>query len=258
MKDYLIDHLDEDKRLNFQNTIDVYNLDRELDFFNFNKKDHVLDAGCGNGNVLEKLNMKGISNIHGIDLSDDRVRQAKERFKSEKNINIMMRPLEQTGFAEASYDKVLCRYIFEHVLCPKNVLTELHRILKPGGSLYIINFDDIFFNFHTKNDAFNKQLDVFQNKIPQDLKIGRKIPQLLKNNNFKNIEWHAETYFFKGERLNLERENSCMRLEQGRKNLSKFFDTLEEYDAFAKTYLEEMHDDCNVLSMTKYLIKATR
>ena len=137
MKDYLIDHLDEDKRLNFQNTIDVYNLDRELDFFNFNKKDHVLDAGCGNGNVLEKLNMKGISNIHGIDLSDDRVRQAKERFKSEKNINIMMRPLEQTGFAEASYDKVLCRYIFEHVLCPKNVLTELHRILKPGGSLYI-------------------------------------------------------------------------------------------------------------------------
>ena len=258
MKDYLIDHLDEDKRLNFQNTIDVYDLDKELDFFKFNKKDLVLDAGCGNGNVLEKLNMKGISNIHGIDLSEDRVKQATERFKSLDHINIMMRSLEQTGLAEASYDTILCRYIFEHVLSPKNVLTELHRILKPDGSLFIINFDDIFFNFHTKNEVFNKQLEIFQNKIPQDLKIGRKIPQLLKENNFKNIEWHAETYFFKGERLMLERENSSMRLEQGRKNLSKFFNNLEEYDTFAKTYLEEMHDDCNVLSMTKYLIRATR
>jgi hypothetical protein len=54
----------------------------------------------------------------------------------------------------------------------------------------------------------------------------------------------------------MEMENNKMRLDQGRTHLSKYFKDLSEYDQFAHTYIEEMKDDCNVLSVAKFLIKA--
>jgi 2-polyprenyl-3-methyl-5-hydroxy-6-metoxy-1,4-benzoquinol methylase len=73
VKNYLIDSKHEDKRLDFQNTIDVYNLEKELEFFSFENHQAVLDAGCGNGNVIEKLIRKNIPLIHAVDLSQERV-----------------------------------------------------------------------------------------------------------------------------------------------------------------------------------------
>lgn len=258
MKSYLIDHKDENKRLNFQNTIDVYNLDQELNFFPLKKTDLILDAGCGNGNVVEKLMEKGHTTIHGADFSDDRIQQASERFKGHKNINFFQRSLNKTEFNESTYDVILCRYVYEHVTNAKEILEELHRILKPKGHICIINFDNIFFGFHTKNDFFNNQLKALREKLPQDFKIARKLPQMLNACHFENVEWEARTYFFKGERLKLEMENTRMRLEQGRNHLSKYFNNLNEYDTFAMTYLDEMKDECNVLSTSKYLIKASK
>jgi ubiquinone/menaquinone biosynthesis C-methylase UbiE len=258
MKTYLIDHSDENKRLDFQNKIDVYNLDRELDFFSLQKNDLILDAGCGTGNVIEKLLQLGHSRIHGLDFSEDRIRQSQERFSSYNDVQLFNRPMDKTEFSPSTYDVVFCRYIYEHVTNPKEILAELYRVIKPNGHIYLVNLDDIFFNFHTKNEFFNQQLKSLQDKLPQDFKIGRKLPLMLREQKFEQIEWEAQTYFFKGERLKLERENTRMRLEQGRCHLSKFFSSTSEYDDFAKTYLDEMQDDCNVLSLSKYLIKANK
>lgn len=258
MKDYLIDSADENKRLDFQNKIDVYNLDHELNFFEWNPNDLVLDAGCGNGNVIEKLLQKGLSKIHGVDFSQDRVNQASARFTDHKDVNFFQRSLDNTEFKNETYDKVICRYVYEHVTNPSEIIKELNRVLKPKGEINIINFDDIFFGFYTKNEKFNQDLKALKNKVPQDFEIARKIPHLLKSQNFKDIVWDAQCFFFKGERLELEIANTKMRLEQGRPHLSKYFDNLNQYDQFAETYLAEMRDDCNVLTTTKYLIKARK
>ena len=258
MKNYLIDHADENRRLDFQNKIDVYNLDNELSYFEWDKNSTILDAGCGNGNVVEKLLNKGLTNIHGVDFSADRIQQITDRFKEHKNLKFFQQELHQTGFAENSYDQIICRYVFEHVTNPEEIVNEFYRVLKPNGSIGIINFDDIFFNFYTKNETFNKQLKELKSKVPQDFEIARKIPQILKQGGFKQIVWDAESYFFKGTRLEMEMENNRMRLSQGRPHLSKYFKDVEEYDKFAKTYIEEMKDENNVMSVAKYMIKAIK
>lgn len=258
MKDYLIDSVDENRRLDYQNKIDVYNLDNELSFFDWKENDLVLDAGCGNGNVVEKLLAKGLNHIHGIDLSADRVKQSQERFKDNKDVQFFQRSLEATEFKDGVYDQVICRYVYEHVTHPSEIIKELHRVLKPNGVINIINFDDVFFGFYTKNEKFNEELKALKSKVPQDFEIARKLPHLLKSHQFKNIVWDAQTYFFKGERLAMEIENNKMRLEQARPHLSKYFDSMDAYDQFAATYMEELKDDCNVLFMTKYLIKAKK
>lgn len=258
MKNYLIDHVDENRRLDFQAKIDVYDLTKELAHFQWDKRDLILDAGCGNGNVIKELIDLGMTQIHGIDFSEDRIRQANERFNNRSEVQLFNRSLDNTDFHSNTYNTILCRYIFEHIPNPGRVIEELYRVLKPDGLIYVINFDDIFFNFYTKNETFNNQLKMLKSKVPQDFEIARKLPQILKQIGFKNVEWEAETFFFKGERLALEMENNRMRLEQGRAHLAAYFNNEEEYLSFAKTYIEEMKDDCNVLATTKYLIKAAK
>jgi ubiquinone/menaquinone biosynthesis C-methylase UbiE len=256
MKNYLIENESEIERLNFQNSIDVYDINKEICHFNWSSIDVVLDAGCGSGNVIEKLLEKKISTIYGIDMSSDRVNYSKERFKNFKNVTISKAPLEGTNLEKNYFDKIICRYIFEHVTNPVSILEELKSLLKSSGSLYIINFDDVFFSFYTKNTKLNNQLKVLKSKLEQDFEIGRKLPQLLNQVGFEKIKWEAETFFFKEERLALEIKNSQMRLTQGRDHLSQYFNSIQEYDIFAADYLKEMEDPNNILSTTKYLIEA--
>lgn len=258
MKNYLIDSSKENERLNYQNKIDAYNLNKEMQYIRPEKGQYFLDAGCGNGNVIEALLQYGVEKIDGVDLSADRVMQAKERFSTNPNIQFFQRSLDKTEFPENTYDRILTRYIFEHVTNAKEILVELHRVLKVGGKFSIINFDDIFFDFYTKNEKFNHDLKALKSKLPQDFEIAKKLPHYLSECGFSNVTWTAEKFFFKDEMLAMEIENSRMRLEQGREHLHKLFSSPSDYDQFAKTYLEEMKDPNNVIGWTKFMITAEK
>jgi SAM-dependent methyltransferase len=46
-------------------------------------------------------------------------------------------PAHAIPVGDAEYDAVLCTQVLEHVANPQDVLNELHRLLKPGGRLYM-------------------------------------------------------------------------------------------------------------------------
>ena len=46
-------------------------------------------------------------------------------------------PAHDLGVPSESYDAVLCTQVLEHVPNPDEVARELHRILRPGGRLYL-------------------------------------------------------------------------------------------------------------------------
>ena len=46
-------------------------------------------------------------------------------------------PLDALPLPDASFDGVLCTQVLEHVADPSAVLAELHRVLVPGGSLWL-------------------------------------------------------------------------------------------------------------------------
>jgi 2-polyprenyl-3-methyl-5-hydroxy-6-metoxy-1,4-benzoquinol methylase len=107
MKNYLIEGKSEVERLNFQNKIDVYDINKEINHFKWTASDLVLDAGCGSGNVIEKLLEKKVAAIHGIDMSTDRVEHTEERFKKYKNVKITQGSLENTHLEKDNYDKII-------------------------------------------------------------------------------------------------------------------------------------------------------
>lgn len=255
---YLIESRSESSRLDLQSKISAYNIDNELEFFNYRPDDYILDAGCGHGNLIEKLLKKGISKIDGIDFGIDRINEARERFKSFSNVRLAVGDLSKLKTSDGTYDKIVCRYLFEHLESPVDILHELHRVMKPNGEIQIINFDDIFFGLYSSDSRLNAELKRLKSLLPYDFEIGRKIPILLREVGFSNIEWHAETFFFKDENRRMEKENSKMRLIQARDSLLRFFKSVGDFDQFCKSYLNAFDDPCTVLWCSKYLIKAQK
>lgn len=87
----------------------------------------VLEVGCGAGNVLEQVEGARV----GIDLSTFLLEKARARLGSKADLHLM--DAENLTFEDASFDRVYCTEVLEHVLEPRRVIAEMRRVLKPDG-----------------------------------------------------------------------------------------------------------------------------
>jgi 2-polyprenyl-3-methyl-5-hydroxy-6-metoxy-1,4-benzoquinol methylase len=91
----------------------------------------VLDVGCGGGNLLLDLQKKG-ADVYGIETNPKSVEICKR-----KRLKILCGNLESINFPDEQFDTVIMSQLIEHLPSPKETLNEIHRLLKPGGKLYI-------------------------------------------------------------------------------------------------------------------------
>ena len=114
-----------------------------FDRFGMQDGDCVLDLGCGVGrHVITAYTLKDVQSI-GIDLSHDDLKTASERFTSEfeekgnqaKSFGLSVANGLSLPFADHSFDKIICSEVLEHIPDYKSVLSEINRVLKPGGIL---------------------------------------------------------------------------------------------------------------------------
>ena len=100
------------------------------------KKDHILDLGCGPGRLIDSL-PNGIQ-YTGIDISTDYIEDAKRRYGNKYNFicsNILDIDFSNVG----TFDKVIARGFFHH-LDDKTIL-----VLSEQGLVYIIQFSRYIF-----------------------------------------------------------------------------------------------------------------
>lgn len=95
-----------------------------------------LEIGCGTGRLMRPMSRHFLE-IHGVDVSADLIRQARENLQDVPNA----RPREIHGtsledFADHSIDFVYSFGMFPHIPSRELVLaflSEIHRVMRPGG-----------------------------------------------------------------------------------------------------------------------------
>jgi demethylmenaquinone methyltransferase/2-methoxy-6-polyprenyl-1,4-benzoquinol methylase len=115
-------------------------------------KSIVLDAGSGYGNMsriaFEETN--GEINLIMYDPIIDMLRKAKEMFSNKFTAALSSGVFEHMPFQNSVFDAILCGYSLRDAIHLKQAISEMHRILRDGGLLIIVDLG--------KPDSFLKRL----------------------------------------------------------------------------------------------------
>ncbi|WP_456441810.1 class I SAM-dependent methyltransferase [Psychroserpens sp.] len=123
--------------------IDIYLIDQILKE-RYNQDDVILDAGCGSGRNL-KWFYDNEYTFYGVDNDSERLKIAKENY-SRKKEKLILDKIENLSFESEMFHHIICNAVLHFAKNTTHfelMFTELVRVLKPKGTLFIRMTSDI-------------------------------------------------------------------------------------------------------------------
>ncbi len=119
---------------------DTAKIREQVERFDLNPTDWILDVGTGNGVLLPFLSakVKRGGRIFALDFSERMIFEAKSNNRK-RNINFLNASVEALPIKDQKLDCITCFSMFAHVCDKKGSLREMARVLKTGGRLYIVH-----------------------------------------------------------------------------------------------------------------------
>ena len=154
----------------------------------------VLEAGCGTGaqSVTLASNSPG-ARITSIDISPASLAEARARIETAgiTNVQFQHADLFVAPFAPASFDHVFVCFVLEHLARPVEALAILKRLLRPGGSITVIEGDHGSTYFHPDSTAAREAIACqveLQRRAGGNADIGRQVYPLLVEAGFDGVQ----------------------------------------------------------------------
>ena len=100
----------------------------------------ILEVGVGTGLSFDDYDAS--TEITGIDLCAPMLAKAREKMASGRYPHIrdvQLMDAHQMTFADATFDCVVAQLVITLVANPEQVLSECHRVVKPGGRIILVN-----------------------------------------------------------------------------------------------------------------------
>ncbi len=153
----------------------------------------VLEAGCGVGaqTVTLARNSPG-ARITSIDISEASVREAEERVTAAGLTNVAFRRADifHLPFEAESFDHVFVCFVLEHLPRPMDALMALKQLLRPGGTITVIEGDHGSTFFHPDSEAAHRAIQCqveLQRRGGGNANVGRELFPLLREAGFGSV-----------------------------------------------------------------------
>ncbi len=144
----------------------------------FVKDKRVLDISCGSGYGSQFIALQGARAVVGVDVDEDSIRFA-STFYSHPHVKYIQSDAHSIpSLEDASFDVIVSFETIEHLQYPRQFLSELRRLLKPSGQLFISCPNDYratpwLSPFHLHKFRFTEFRDLFLSVFGEGVLIGQ-------------------------------------------------------------------------------------
>ncbi|MFV2016064.1 MAG: class I SAM-dependent methyltransferase, partial [Candidatus Heimdallarchaeota archaeon] len=155
----------------------------------------LLEVGSGPGYVTQLLiDSYPKLNINCLELNDQLVEKAKQIVSVSKPA-FLNESILNCSLQDNSFDVIYVRLVLMHIPDVNGALKEIYRLLKSGGLLIVTEAEDNFFVLTSDTEFPIQKILASMHHLQRlhggDRRIGRKLPRLLKETNFKNVNIHC-------------------------------------------------------------------
>ena len=154
----------------------------------------VVDLGCGDGTFTRFLagEVGTEGEVIALDVDSERIAACEkgDNGRASKRVSWRAASAYDTGLDDNSVDFVFARHLFQHLTDPARALAEAHRILKPGGTICLLDTHDGLLWLQPApegHDAFMARAAEQQRLRGGDREIGRKLSGLLADADFADV-----------------------------------------------------------------------
>ncbi len=154
----------------------------------------VLEAGCGVGAQTVTLAARSPgARFTSVDISADSLAEAKRRIDAAglTNVQFQRGDVFDLPFEPESFDHLFVCFLLEHLARPVEALIALQRLIKPGGTVTVIEGDHGSTYFHPDSAAAHRavqcQVDL-QRAAGGDANIGRRVYPLMVDAGVEDVQ----------------------------------------------------------------------
>lgn len=145
----------------------------------------VLEAGCGVGAQTVTLASRSpAARFTSVDVSAESVSRAQQAIEAAGFANVSFRHADifELPYAPASFDHVFVCFVLEHLAWPADALARLRDLLRPGGTMTVIEGDHGSAYFHPDSAAARAAIGCqveLQRRAGGNALIGRQVFPLM-------------------------------------------------------------------------------
>jgi len=163
-----------------------------------NEEQHVLDIGCGMGadafDLADRVGPHGL--VTGVDFSEILIAEAIRRCSPNISATFEVGDAQALRFPQHTFDAVRTERMLMHVPDAQMALSEMARVLRPGGRMAVQDFDwETQFCDSPYRDTTRKIACCFCDRMKNGW-IGRRLPRFFREAGMVDVAVSFQTYNF--------------------------------------------------------------
>jgi ubiquinone/menaquinone biosynthesis C-methylase UbiE len=209
-----------------------------------------LDAGCGPGLITQLMaEIVGPSGaVVGIDVNGESVAEAARLAGGHRNLSFLAADIRTLGLPDDSLDFVWSQFVFEYLPNPEDVLVELVRVTRPGGSVVVSDIDGVgLANYPFRDEMetkLNRAFSALRSATGFDPYIGRKMFHFFRRVGLRNIQVKLyPLYVFAGPADEPALRDWQLRFDAAERFTEKLFGGVAAWREFRDEYLRLFKDE---------------